>query len=107
MGGPDLKKNFRVVDLELLDAVRTLPCIACLTRPVEAHHVTTRGAGGGDTAVNVMPLCPAHHREWHQGITPFLRKFPSVRYWLEFAGRTDVLERIARKFKTPAQGHGT
>jgi hypothetical protein len=73
--------------------------VACMRMPTEAHHVTTRGAGGSDVAENVMPLCPEHHREWHMGISPMLEKYPSVVYWLELAERTDVLDRVRARAK--------
>ena len=33
------------------------------TRVSDAHHVPTRGAGGKDG--DTVPLCRAHHQEWH------------------------------------------
>lgn len=107
MGSPDLQKKNRVVDPELLAEVRKLPCIACITPiAVEAHHVTTVGAGGDDVPENVMPLCFTHHRggsdSWHRDPGRFIRKFPSVRYWLEIAGREDILDRY--RSKPPATG---
>jgi len=58
-----------VVDFDYRRFLRTLPCCVCqhlgeqqLTR-TEAHHVHTRGAGGGDDTV--APFCAAHHRLWH------------------------------------------
>ena len=90
-------KSKRIVDEELLSVVRGLPCIACRQTPVHAHHVTSRGAGGHDTAENLMPLCVQHHAEWHQGGPgKMVRTYPSVRYWLEAAERWDVLERIRK-----------
>lgn len=87
-------KRIRIVDEGLLEQVRQLWCIACGIRPVHAHHVTSRGAGGDDVAENVMPLCPAHHAMWHKvGPTTMVAKYPSVRHWLELAGREDVLTR--------------
>lgn len=79
---------------ELLALVRTLPCTACRVEPCgEAHHVTTRGAGGGDEFWNVMPLCHGHHMEWHLNPGKMIRRYAGVFYWLECAGREDVLER--------------
>jgi hypothetical protein len=47
-------------------AIRELPCLlAALGKcsgPVEAAHVQSRGAGGGDRG-NLVPLCSGHHRE--------------------------------------------
>jgi hypothetical protein len=92
-------KKKRLVDLDLLETVRSLPCLACGRTPSEAHHVTTRGAGGDDLAENLMPLCTWHHQEWHMGIRKMLERYPSVLYWLELAGRSDILDRVGVKPK--------
>ena len=87
-------KPRREVNQDLVEFVRTLPCIACaLPGPNHAHHVQTRGAGGGDTWNNLMPLCADHHGAWHQNPSRFIRKFPSVYTWLFEGGRHDVLKR--------------
>lgn len=91
-------------DPELLKRVREMTCVACDSMwgryqryPTEAHHVTTRGAGGGDREDNVMPLCTFHHREWHKsGPGSMVRKYQTVLDWLEKWDRRDVLERIRR-----------
>lgn len=96
----DLEKKKRVIDRELLETVRKLPCMCCGKQApafaIEAHHITTRGAGGDDVADNLMPLCGEHHREWHapyKGPSYLIRKYPCVRIWLEFAERWDILGR--------------
>lgn len=90
-------RNKTASDRALLELVRTLPCMACTKTPSEAHHVTTRGAGGGDTPTNVMPLCSFHHRLWHfKGPGYMIENFKGVLYWLEFAERFDVIERTSR-----------
>lgn len=85
----------RVVDKELLAVVRRLPCLACLpvtTMSSDPHHLTSRGAGGGDTADNLIPLCRGHHTELHQiGIVTFFSRYKIVRSWLEAADRFDIL----------------
>lgn len=87
-------KPKRETNSDLLEFVRTLPCIACgLPGPSEAHHVTTRGAGGGDVWNNLMSLCGPHHREWHVNPGKFIRKHISTWHWLDQGGRHDVLER--------------
>ena len=79
-------KPVRVVDLELLETVRKLYCLCCLKTPCDSHHVRSRGAGGGDTWDNVMPLCSEHHRLWHLKGQAFMAKeFPAVLHWLEMA----------------------
>jgi hypothetical protein len=67
--------------------VAELPCIACGVTPAgDAHHWVSRGAGGHDTADNLMPLCRTHHTECHTiGKVTFYEKYQSVKYWLERA----------------------
>jgi hypothetical protein len=89
-------KPARIVDEELLAFVRTIPCLACGVTPSHAHHVTTKGAGGGDTVSNLMPLCWKHHSEWHLSFVKFIPKYPVVRSWLELAERWDILEKVNR-----------
>lgn len=90
----------RVRNQDLLDFVKTLPCIVCRTVPSDPDHVTTRGAGGGDEAVNVWPLCREHHNERHnQGLPHMIRKYRSCEVWLTLAERHDVLEKAKRHEK--------
>lgn len=93
-----LEKKKRITNEELLDHVRSLPCMACLRVPcAEVHHVTTVKAGGNDVPENLMPLCHEHHMEVHQGgWNKAIKKYPAIKNWLEFAGRTEVLERSER-----------
>ena len=91
-------KNKRIVDEELLATVRLLPCLACRGTPSDAHHITSRKSGGHDVAENVVPLCREHHSEYHQmGPTRFMAAYPAFRYWLELAGRDDVLNKKRAK----------
>ena len=63
-------------------------CVCCLRQPVDPHHVTSRGAGGGDEAENVVPLCREHHVEIHTiGRDTFRKKYPSFDSWMRAAGR--------------------
>jgi len=57
-----------------LKALRFLPCVVCLGRPVEAAHIRTgsylhgkRETGIGEKPDDkwALPLCPIHHREQH------------------------------------------
>lgn len=60
-------KPKRIVDKKVLAAVRKRPCCACGKRgEIHAHHIKTRGAGGGDTFDNLLPLCLKHHNEIHK-----------------------------------------
>lgn len=71
-----------------LAAVRQLPCLACgKSPPNEAHHVKSRGAGGGDDYWNLIPLCNEDHvsgpNAWHRlGAISFVHRFPWVRSYL-------------------------
>ncbi len=59
----------RIRDPEYLRFLRELPCAVCAhlgeiqTTRTEAHHMKTRGSGGGDDSA--APLCRAHHHEFH------------------------------------------
>lgn len=33
--------------------------------PLDAHHITPRAKGGGDTHDNLVALCQPCHTEWH------------------------------------------
>lgn len=57
----------------LCEYVKTLPCLICGRRPVDPHHVRSKGAGWldrlPDGSGNVVPLCAGldgHHVEGHQ-----------------------------------------
>ncbi len=92
-------KRKRIVDEELLETIRTLPCIVCRTEsisqpsPTQPCHVTSRGAGGDDVAENVIPMCFTHHRMQHdKGWGHMVKSFNGVRTWMRLANRTDILE---------------
>ncbi len=92
-----LQKVIRVVDRQLLDAVKKLPCIACGTMPTDPDHITTQGAGGGDVANNVWPLCRACHTIRHlKGLGFMVKNYIGCLMWLRKNKRTDVLEKIER-----------
>ena len=59
-----IPKPSRIRDPKLLASMRGQPCAVC-GRPGEPHHLTSRGAGGSDTAENVKPLCHACHMSFH------------------------------------------
>ena len=71
-------KPKRLVDIELLKAIKLLACSVCGSRnDVDPSHIKTQGSGGPDTSWNVVPMCRRHHMEWHQyGPTKFLDKHP-------------------------------
>ena len=56
-----------------MNAVQALGCIACRKlghwgTPAEIHHITTgKGMGQRATNLEVIPLCPHHHRQGGHG----------------------------------------
>lgn len=57
-----------------INFIRTQPCVICGALPVDADHIKTRGAGGGDD--QVWPLCRLHHTERHSmGIKTFQSRY--------------------------------
>lgn len=67
----------RVYDLALIKRVRKLPCAICGEEGGnEAHHLQTRGSGGGDTIDNLVSLCRRHHQRIHaMGVKSFCEAF--------------------------------
>lgn len=70
------RKRPRKTDDAHLRDIRTLPCVVCLGRPVEAAHIRTVSMQHGKRETGkaekpddkwVLPLCPSHHREQHEG----------------------------------------
>lgn len=59
-------------------------CQVCLDADVllaaaAPHHIRSRGAGGDDSAENLLPLCTSHHTEIHQiGTDTFAERHPCV-----------------------------
>lgn len=87
-------KVTRAVDKALLEAVKVQRCAACSRSPCDPHHVTSRGAGGGDVPNNVMPLCHMHHQEWHKaGPVYMFKAYRGVFLWLFSNKREDVLSK--------------
>jgi len=79
-------------DAQLLRSFRELPCMACgKFPPNEAHHIKTRGSGGGDDYWNILPLCTSCHtgskNSWHQsGAVSFLLKHNHILVYLQKLG---------------------
>ncbi len=82
-------------DEKLLAQRRKLHCQACGSSgdickkglPTnEAHHIKTRGSGGGDDWWNVLTLCVFCHKLWHSNIRAFFRKAPFLVTYLKFIG---------------------
>ncbi len=91
---------------KLLEMVRRQMCIICQRYGCDPDHITTKGAGGGDTGDNVWPLCRPHHTERHQiGLETFIKKYEVTQEWLVDHERWDILapiinEAAAKKGKT-------
>ena len=85
-------KQKRIKNQDLIKVVQQKGCLICGQSPNDAHHVTSKGAGGGDTECNLMPLCRWHHSKIHsQGIYLFMLTHEIVEQWLKKKKRTDVL----------------
>lgn len=90
-------KKTRIVNLDLIEQVKQMPCLVCEKRPSDAHHVSSVGSGGSDTTNNLMNVCRRHHSEIHQvGWSKACSKYPIIRSWLEKMGRDDILERMEK-----------
>lgn len=86
-----------MVDQDLLAKVRDLPCLACGRSPSDPDHVTSRGAGGGDVADNLLSLCREHHALRHSiGWAGMFNRFPSVMKWMIEHSRQDIIDRATR-----------
>lgn len=81
-----LPKPKRIVDQDVLETVRGLPCCVCGRMGVDPSHIRTRGSGGPDTPWNVVPHCRLHHTEWGQSWSKFLRKYPPMAFMLRKMG---------------------
>lgn len=92
-----LPKPTRQADPVYLRFVRSHLCLVpgC-QRKAEAHHVTTRGAGGGD--YTAAPLCRDHHAALHNvGLVAF-EDAHALNLWREVARLLGIyLESIRRE----------
>jgi len=95
---------------ELVAYVKALPCVACVVEEwedgpgggnsgiwrnvIDAHHVRTRGAGGGDVA-NVIPLCRLHHDMLHMKGKSWFESRYSGDIYLE-----SLAEEVTEKWQT-------
>lgn len=74
-----IPKPKRTINKELLLEYRSKPCHIsdgdCFG-DVCAHHLKSRGAGGGDVLSNLLPLCVYHHNLIHKiGTYTFCLKY--------------------------------
>lgn len=80
-------KPSRLQNRTYLDWIRRQPCLIDHV-VAQAHHTTSRGAGGSD--FRAVPLCHAHHREFH--------RLGKLRF--EEKHRVDLVEEILRLLET-------
>lgn len=90
-------KPKRVKDKKLLARKRAEGCAVldkdCVPFSIHAHHLTTVGAGGGDTEDNVIGLCVRHHQIIHNiGVRSMAKKYKRVRDYYIKIGRYDLLK---------------
>lgn len=70
-------KNKRFEDKNLLKEYHNKPCVICSSTPCDPCHIISKGAGGGDTKNNLLPMCREHHSESHQiGWASIVKKHP-------------------------------
>lgn len=80
-------KPQRVKNRQLLDEVKSKPCVVCGKGPSDPDHLATRGSGGNDELSNLWPLCRQHHTEKHQiGLNTFIRRYPHLALELKRKG---------------------
>lgn len=91
-------KKKRVSDRPLLDSYHTKHCVVCNRRGCDPCHIQSKGAGGDDLEINLMPLCRVHHIEQHKlGWSRFADKFSAIRLALLARGWDfDDLGRLRR-----------
>lgn len=89
-------KPKRTSDKKLLESIREQPCFFChKSPPNDAHHMTTRGSGGGDTTNNLLPLCRRCHTMIHQeGLSKVAWKYPRLKEWMVKHQRFDLLGKL-------------
>lgn len=73
-------KNRRVESQSTINEVKKMSCILCgATSNIDAHHLKSRGSGGGDEFFNLLPVCRAHHSLIHsQGLIRLAEGNPVV-----------------------------
>lgn len=82
------KKRFECP--ENLEYIKQFPCAVCGTRATDAHHIVSRGAGGGDQLENLVQLCRLCHSRCHAlGSYRFLRQ------------HRDIIQEVRRRFNLP------
>mgnify|MGYP001570931005 CR=1 FL=1 len=101
--GISLQKQKRIKNTALIKQIKEREvCVVCLKTPVDLDHITTVGAGGGDTYSNLMPLCRLDHSTRHsKGIKHMIEKYPRYKDWLIRNERFDVFEKLGIDVNRP------
>jgi hypothetical protein len=86
---------------EKADWIRAQPCMCCavgFSRPSEAAHVRSRGAGG--TSKDLVPLCRKHHQMQHDmGVHTFAKQFGFLLTMDDFARIYEEEWQAERRFQ--------
>lgn len=84
-----MQKKRRIVNTDLIDYVKTLPCVPHLGahQADDADHLEPVGRGGHDIPENLLPTCRGVHSEKHsKGLNYIAEKYPSVKTFLIDSG---------------------
>ena len=92
----ELNKQKRIVNKKLISYIKNnSACVVCGAFPVDAHHITSKGAYGDDVESNLIPLDRKCHSMWHtKGIGYMINNYPQIRRWLREKGRHELLEKF-------------
>lgn len=83
------KKNLTAADKRYYAQVFDLGCCIC-KMPPEIHHRTGAGMALKSNNMDVMPLCPLHHRignhgvAIHAGVQTWEEKHGTQDYWIQW-----------------------
>ena len=78
----------RVDGLAHMARVAQMPCLVCGAWPVEVHH-----EGKPRSDMNVLPLCPAHHR---REFGPGAYHYSPKAFYAAYGSSSDLLARVAK-----------
>jgi hypothetical protein len=83
-----MRSQARVDGLAHMGRVAQMPCIVCGAWPVEVHH-----EGKPRSDLNVLPICPAHHR---REFGPGAYHYSSKAFYAAHGSSADLLARVAK-----------
>lgn len=91
-------KTKRVENRHLLDTYHKMRCIVCSRYGSDPAHIKSKGAGGDDTAENILPLCRIHHSEQHsKGHIHMIKKYYSYDLALRARGWEVIQDKLRKK----------